>query len=228
MSRFLTTWLPAIMIALAVAAIWHWAVPVQPELTELHDTIERFRRWNDARPLFYMTGFFLGCIGLTLVPFPMVFLALTAGAIFDFWPGLVLVSIAATIGATLLMLAARHLLSDWLNRRFGPFTQRLNAAIDSGGAMAMLSLRLTPAVPYYAVNLLSGLTSISLRSFVLTTFIGKLPMTAVFVGAGNHLAEIERVRDIMTADVLAMLFLLAIFPWLARWAARRIRKGPVE
>lgn len=228
MSRFLTTWLPAIVIALAVAAIWHWAGPVQPELTELHDTIERFRRWNDARPLFYMAGFFFACIGLTLLPFPIVLLALTAGAIFDFWPGLVLVTVATTIGATLLMLAARYLFSDWLNRRFGSFTQRLNTAIDSDGPMAMLSLRLTPAVPYYAVNVLSGLTSLNLRSFVLTTFVGKLPMTAVFVGAGNHLAEIERVQDIMTANVLAMLFLLAIFPWLARWAARRIRRALAE
>ncbi|MBK4214487.1 TVP38/TMEM64 family protein [Paracoccus caeni] len=229
MIRFLTTWLPAIVIAIGVAALWHWAVPVQPELTELHGTIERFRRWNDARPLFYAAGFFGASIGLLLLPVPLVLLALIAGAIFDFWPGLVLISAASTIAATLLMLASRYVLAGPLKARLNANLtdrlERLNAAVDRDGAMTLLSLRLTPAVPFHALNLAAGLTSIRLRSYVIVTLIGKLPMIAIFVGAGNHLADVERVADIMTPRVIAILFLLAVFPWLARWTARQIRKA---
>ena len=229
MIRILTTWLPAIVIALGVAALWHWAVPVQPELTELHGTIDRLRRWNDARPLFYAAGFFGASIGLLLLPVPLILLALISGAIFDFWPGLALISVASTIAATLLMLAARYLLAGPLKARLSAGLaqrlDRLNAAVDRDGAMALLTLRLTPAVPFHALNLAAGLTSIRLRSYVIVTLIGKLPMIAIFVGAGNHLAEIETVADIMTPQVIAILILLAVFPWLARWSARQIRKA---
>ncbi len=223
MRRYILPWLTTAAIALGVAVVLFWAASIQPELTELHGTIDRLRRWYDARPLYYATGFIGAATLLAMLPFPLVLLALFSGAVFDFWVGLALITLSSTLGAALSMLLARLALSRWETQR-GRFVARLNDAIERDGAIALLSLRLTPGVPFFWVNVAAGLTSMNLRSYVVATLFGKLPMNAVFVGAGNHLAEIERVGDILTPNVIALLIVLAIFPWLARWAARKVRR----
>lgn len=221
--RNLLSWLTPVAVLLGFVAVWYWAVPIQPELAELHETIEHLRSWNEARPFLYGTGFLTASIVLMVLPFPLFMLAFIAGAIFDFWHAVLLVSIASTLGATLLMLASRYVLARHLWDRL-PGYSRLNSTIERDGAMAFLSLRLVPGMPFYGLNIAAGLTSLNLRHFVLYTLIGKLPLIMVFAGAGAQLAEIEHVSDAMNAKVIALLTLLAVFPLLAMWASRQIRK----
>jgi uncharacterized membrane protein YdjX (TVP38/TMEM64 family) len=47
-------------------------------------------------------------------------LTLLGGALFGLWPGILLVSFASTLGATLAMLVSRYLLRDWVCCRLSP------------------------------------------------------------------------------------------------------------
>lgn len=226
MFRSLPTWLAPVAILLGFLALQYWAVPIQPELAELHETIDRLRDWTAAQPLLYAAGFLLAAVGLSALPFPLFMLALAAGAIFDFWHAVLLVSVGSTIGGTLTMLASRHMLAERLQRL--AIIARLNGSIRRGGALAFLSLRLMPGVPFHGLSLAAGLTSLSLRAFVVNTMIGKLPLIVVFAGAGAQLAEIDSAGDVMTGRVIALLVLLAAFPMLALWAARLIRRGRAD
>jgi len=166
-------------------------------------------------------------IGVTALSLPgAAVLTLLAGGIFGFWWGLVLVSFASTLGATLAMLFARFLLRDWIANRFKRWTDVIDEGVAQDGARYLFTLRLVPAVPFFVINLGMGLTQLPARTFFWVSQIGMLPGTAIFVNAGMQLASLESARGILSLELMVSLILLAILPWLmkamaAGWARRR-------
>jgi pyruvate/2-oxoglutarate dehydrogenase complex dihydrolipoamide dehydrogenase (E3) component/uncharacterized membrane protein YdjX (TVP38/TMEM64 family) len=154
-------------------------------------------------------------------------LTLAGGAIFGFATGLVLVSIASTIGATLAFLASRFLLRDAVRRRFGPRLAPIEAGIARDGAFYLLTLRLVPVVPFFVVNLLMGLTPIAVPTFVWVSQLGMLPATAAYVNAGTQLAAVTAVGDVLSPRLLAPLALLGLLPLGGRLLVRRLRARAV-
>ncbi len=223
MSRYPLIWLTPVAILLGFLALHYWAVPIQPKLTELHEGIARLHGWIRAQPLLYGAGFLAAAVALSALPFPLFMLAFAGGAVFDFWPAVLLVSIGSTIGGTLSMLASRHILAGRLQRM--SVIRRLNSSITHGGALAFLSLRLMPGIPFCGLSLAAGLTTLSLHSFVVNTMIGKLPLIMIFAGAGAQLAEIDSASDVISGQMIGLLILLAVFPLLAMWISQRIKKG---
>ncbi|MGE3513125.1 MAG: FAD-dependent oxidoreductase, partial [Vicinamibacterales bacterium] len=157
-------------------------------------------------------------------------LTLVGGGVFGFGTGLLLVSFASTIGATLAFLSARWLLREWVQGRFGDHLAYVDAGLARDGALYLLALRLTPLLPFWLVNLAMGLTAVPLTTFYWVSQVGMLPGTALTVYAGSTLAEFR-----LSAGLLVALTLLALVPlmgarvldWLrarrvyARWAAAR-------
>jgi pyruvate/2-oxoglutarate dehydrogenase complex dihydrolipoamide dehydrogenase (E3) component len=107
-------------------------------------------------------------------------------------------------------------LRDTVQARFA----RLFAAIDEGvqrdGTFYLLTLRLVPVFPFWAINLLMGLTRIDAARFYVVSQIGMLAGTVVYVNAGTQLAAIESPGDVLSPGVLASLVLLGIFPLIAK------------
>ncbi len=94
------------------------------------------------------------------------------------------------------------------------------------GAYYLFTLRLTPVVPFWLVNLAMGLTPIRTATFAWVSQVGMLPGTFIFVFAGSQvpsLTELERrgVWDILWPGPFIALLVLAAFPWLVRWVSRR-------
>ena len=85
-------------------------------------------------------------------------LTLLGGTLFPLGEGIVLVSFASTLGATLAMLASRYLLREWLQQRFAQQMKTVNAGMTHDGAGYLFALRLMPLFPFFLVNLLMGLT----------------------------------------------------------------------
>ncbi|MBO0200926.1 TVP38/TMEM64 family protein, partial [Vibrio alginolyticus] len=85
------------------------------------------------------------------------------------------VSFASTIGATLAFLSSRYLLRDWVQSRFGEKLVAINQGVKKDGAFYLFSLRLIPVFPFFLINLLMGLTPMSIARFYLTSQIGMLP-----------------------------------------------------
>ena len=146
-------------------------------------------------------------------------LSLTCGFLFGRWTGTVLVVLAASIGATLLFLAARYVFADSARKRLGALGEKINAGFTRNAFSYMLFLRLVPAFPFFLVNLAPAFTSIPLRTFVLATFIGIIPGTFVFVNLGETLGRIDSLQGLVSWETLgafALLGILALVPVVVR------------
>lgn len=151
-------------------------------------------------------------------------LTLLAGAIFELWWGTILVSFASSIGATFAFLAARFVFRESINRSFAKMIAILNEGIDRNGTWYLLTLRLIPIFPFVLVNLGMGLTKLPTRTFYLVSQVGMLPATIVYVWAGKRFAEVREWGDILSPDVVLVLSLLAIAPFLIRLWVRRLKR----
>lgn len=153
-----------------------------------------------------------------------VVMTLAAGAVFGTLWGTVIVSFASSVGASLAFLVARYLLRDFVQARFGHRLRRVNRGIERDGPLYLLTLRLIPVFPYFAINLLMALTPISLRHFYLYSQLGMLPATVVYVNAGTQLASIDSLSDIVSPPMLVSLGLLATLPLVSRGLAGLLRR----
>lgn len=152
---------------------------------------------------------------------------LLGAALFGFWTSLLLVSFASTIGATLAFLSSRFLLRDWVQSKFGDKLSTINQGVEKDGAFYLFSLRLIPVFPFFLINLLMGLTPISVGRYYLTSQLGMLPGTAVYLNAGTQLAEIESLSGIVSPSVLISFALLGMFPIAAKWILGKFRSAPI-
>ena len=147
-------------------------------------------------------------------------LSLTMGFIFGRWVGTLLVVCEATLGATILFLAARYIVADAARKRLGTLGERINQGFTRNAFSYLLFLRLIPAFPFFLVNLAPAFTSIPLRTFVLATFIGIIPGTFVFVNLGETLGRIDSLQGLVswqTFAAFALLGALALVPIVWRW-----------
>ncbi len=143
-------------------------------------------------------------------------MTLLGGALFGLVTGTILVSFSSTIGATLAFLVSRLLLRDWVQGKFGSHLKSFNDGIQKDGAFYLFTLRLIPAVPFFIINLVMGLTPMKTLSFFLVSQVGMLAGTLVFVNAGTQLAQIESIGGILSAEIIFSFVLLGIFPLLAK------------
>lgn len=143
-------------------------------------------------------------------------MTLLGGALFGLAIGTILVSFSSTIGATLAFLVSRLLLRDWVQDKFGSHLKSFNDGIQKDGAFYLFTLRLIPAVPFFVINLVMGLTPMKTLSFFLVSQIGMLAGTLVFVNAGTQLAQIESIGGILSAEIIFSFVLLGVFPLLAK------------
>ena len=146
-------------------------------------------------------------------------MTLTGGFLFGSVLGTIFVNIGATTGATLAFLAARYVLRDWVERKFGKRIEPIQAGFAQNAFSYLLTLRLIPAFPFFLVNLVSGLTRIPLGTYVIGTSIGIIPGSFVYAFAGRQLGSINSLAEIASPPVLlafTFLGLLALVPILHR------------
>ncbi|MBL0478103.1 FAD-dependent oxidoreductase [Aeromonas veronii] len=143
-------------------------------------------------------------------------LTLGGSAVFGVVWGLLLVSFASSIGATLAFLSARFLLRDWVERRFGDKLATFQSGMAKEGTFYLLSLRLIPIFPFFLVNLLMGLTPIRVSTYYWVSQLGMLPGTFVYVLAGSELGQLTSTGNILSPGLMVALTLLGLMPWLVK------------
>ena len=187
--------------------------------------------WVDLyqhRPLAMAGAYFLAYVLVTALSLPWAtVLTLAGGAIFGFAWGLLIVSFASALGATLAFLTARFLLRDTLEARFRQRLADINRGVAQDGAFYLLTLRLVPLVPFFVINLVMGLTTMRVRTFYLVSQLGMLAGTAVWVYAGTQLASLTSLQGVVSPGLLGALVLLGLFPLLARWLLAALRRRKV-
>jgi uncharacterized membrane protein YdjX (TVP38/TMEM64 family) len=117
-------------------------------------------------------------------------LTITGGFLFGIWFGTTLAVVGATLGATLLFMLARTTFRELFRRKAAGYLTRLERGFKENAISYMLFLRLVPLVPFWLVNLVPALLNVSLRIFILGTFVGIIPGTFVYASVGNGLGAI--------------------------------------
>lgn len=183
-----------------------------------------------AAPLLFILIYAL-CTALSL---PTGLLLSTVGGFLfgTLWGGLFNV-VGATLGATLLFLAARTVLGDLLRARAGPSLKKLEAGFRENELSYMLVLRLVPLFPFWLVNLAPAFLGVRTATFVIGTFLGIIPGALVFASIGTGLGAILASGG--TPDGSALLHPQVILPIvglvllsLIPVAVKRLRRHPVQ
>ena len=223
-----------IILAVLVAAIGAFFVLDLGQylnLAVLKGAQEQLQAQAQAQPLLASLGFFAVYVAVTALSLPgAALMTLAAGAIFGLGWGLLIVSFASSVGATLAFLVSRHLLRDSIQNRYGKSLKSINQGVERDGAFYLFALRLVPAFPFFLINLVMGLTPLKTWTFYWVSQLGMLVGTAVYVNAGTQLAQIQSLGDVASPGLLGAFALLGIFPIIAKKVidglrARKVYKG---
>jgi pyruvate/2-oxoglutarate dehydrogenase complex dihydrolipoamide dehydrogenase (E3) component/uncharacterized membrane protein YdjX (TVP38/TMEM64 family) len=219
-----------ILIAVLVGAIALYQLGLKDYLTL--DAIKaqqgNFANAYTDNPALVIGIFFIVYVVAAALSFPgAALLTLLGGALFGVVTGLIVVSFASTIGATLAFLGSRFFLRDWVQAKFGDRLKAINDGVAKDGAFYLFSLRLIPVVPFFVINLAMGLTPIKTRTFYWVSQLGMFLGTLVYVNAGTQLAQIDSLGDIASPGLLASFAALGLFPWIARGIMNLIKRRRV-
>ena len=180
--------------------------------------------WYRAHPAGTGAAFFLLYVAVTGLSIPgAAVLTLVAGAIFGLVRGVILVSFASALGATIAFLVSRFVLRDWVRRRYRGQLETIDRGVQKEGGFYLFTLRLTPAVPFFLINLAMGITAMRAWTFYWVSQLGMLAGTMVYVNAGTHLGAVTTPRDILSAGLITAFVLLGVFPLAAKKTVDAVR-----
>lgn len=145
------------------------------------------RDHRTAAVLIYMAAYILAVI--FSLPGGLIMTVL-GGFLFGTWFGGACVVLAATIGATILFIAAKTALGDFLRAKAGPALRAMEKGFQEDALSYMFVLRLIPLFPFFVVNLVPAFLGVSLRTYVIGTFFGIMPGTFVYASVGNGLGAV--------------------------------------
>ena len=187
-------------------------------------TLEYLKSEKDQLQLFYaenrlftIVTYMLIYIAVTALSLPgATIMTLAGGAVFGLLEGVIIISFASTIGATLAFLASRFILRDSVQTKFQDKLQAINAGVKKEGAFYLFTLRLIPAFPFFMINLVMGLTPMKVVQYFWVSQLGMLPGTIVYVNAGVQLGSLKSLAGILSPGLLFSFVLLGLFPLIAK------------
>lgn len=217
-----------LLIVAAVVAVFAFDLHSLLTLDSLKGRLEQFREFQTESPWLVAGVFFAAYVIVTAFSIPgAAVMTLAAGALFGLLQGLILVSFASTIGATLAFVGARYLLRDSVQAKFGNRLKAINQGVEREGAFYLFTLRLVPVFPFFLINLLMGLTSMKAFTFFWVSQLGMLAGTVVYVNAGTELAKIDSLAGILSPGLILSFVLLGIFPLIAKKITDKIKARKV-
>lgn len=201
----------AAVIAVAIGAFFYFDLGQFLSLAALKDNRDHLLAFTEANYAGAAALFVLCYIAVTGLSLPgAVILTLAGGFLFGSVFGTLLVNLGATTGATLAFLAARYLLRDWVEQRFGKWLEPLQQGFAKNAFSYLVTLRLIPLFPFFAINLASGLTRMTVGTYVAATALGIVPGSFVYAYAGRQLGTINSLGEIASPNVIAAFVLLGL------------------
>ncbi|MGD9343009.1 MAG: FAD-dependent oxidoreductase, partial [Desulfuromonadales bacterium] len=186
-------------------------------LESLKERQQAFSDYYSANRVLTVAIYFILYVVVTALSLPgAAVMTLAGGALLGFWVALVTVSFASTIGATLAFLVSRFLLRDWVQGKFGDKLVTINEGIDKEGGFYLFTLRLVPLIPFFAINLVMGLTTMRTITYYWVSQVGMFAGTVVYVNAGTQLGKIESAAGILSPGIIISFVILGIFPLIAK------------
>ncbi|MEP3785831.1 TVP38/TMEM64 family protein [Ascidiaceihabitans sp.] len=185
--------LPLIAIAV-VAAIGFFTLRDYLSFDTLRDNREALVAFRDSNYVLTALLFVLAYVLIVGFSLPGATIAtLTGGFLFGTVFGTVFNVTGATLGATVIFLAARYGFGETLGAKMeastGPI-KKLKDGIDENQWSMLFIMRLVPVVPFFVANLVPSFMQVPLHRFVISTFLGIIPGGLVFSSVGAGLGEV--------------------------------------
>ncbi len=198
----------------------------------------QLRTFQADHPVLVYGAAFLVYVVLTGLSLPgAAVLTLVYGWYFGLVRGLVLVSFASTAGATMAFLLSRFLFRDAIQNRFGERLKNFNESLEKEGPFFLFTLRLIPAVPFFVINAVMGLTPIRTRTFWWVSQLGMLAGTAVYVYAGSSVPDLKTLADDgigavfsprQLGQIASAFVLLGLFPLIVRFTMKFVQRKRIQ
>src|SRR3990172_5276693 len=218
MKRLIFRILIVAMIAACVLAFMTLGLGQYLTIETLKAQQDALRTYYDGHMRLMIGGYFVVYVVSTAISLPgAAILTLAGGFIFGFWPGVLIVSFASTIGATIAFIVSRFMLRDWVQGRFRDRLETINEGIRNEGAFYLFALRLVPAFPFFLFNIVMGLTPIKTTTFYLVSQTGML--------AGTQLSQIQSVRGILSLKLMLSFTIIGVLPLISRVVIGHLRAG---
>ena len=167
-------------------------------------------------PILFPLLYILIYIVATALSIPgALFLTITAGFLFGKYLATVYVVIGATIGASILFIAAKTAIKDFFIKKAGKLMNKISVGFQKNAKCYLLFLRLIPLFPFWLVNIAPALFNIKFRTFLWTTFFGIIPGSFIYAQAGVGLESLLRqekfsIDTFITFEIKLALILLGL------------------
>jgi len=155
--------------------------------------------------LIYMTSYIIA-VAISLPG--ATFLTLVAGFLFGIWLGTIVVVVSATLGSLAIFLAVRFAFEPWFAKKTNRWIAKMRNGFKRNAFQYLLFLRFIPLFPFWVVNIVPAILDVSITTYVITTFIGIIPGSLIYVFLGSGLGD---VFDQNQAPHLDIIFTPSIF-----------------
>ena len=199
----LLRFLPLGVVVAAVAAVFAFGMDDFLSFEMLKTNRQAALDWygqNRVMAIFYFVFGYALVVALS-VP-GAVWLSLAGGFLFGTGLGTLYVVVAATLGALGIFLIARYALADFFHEKMGTAGRRMEDGFRENALSYLLVLRLVPLFPFWLVNLVPALLGVPARTFVIGTFLGIIPGSAVFCSIGNGLGMVIDKGEMPKLDII--------------------------
>ena len=177
-----------------------------------------------AHPVLSVLAFVAAYLVLGLFGLPgSTILNLTAGLLFHFRLGLLLVVLASTLASTLAFFSFRYLFRSFVEAKARRYFPRLEQGLQRQGAYFVFAMRLVPVIPYSFTNLVLAISPVRFVTYLWVSLVAMLPRYMLYVYGGMNLSQVRHPDDLLSPSLIGVLAVLAVIPWALKWAAPRIR-----
>lgn len=212
-----------LVVAMSVALL---VLPIGDWITSFQQSVARL---GPAGPVVAAAAY----VPLTICLIPGSAVSIGVGTVYGFWTGLGIAFVGANLGAICTFLLARTLLRERVSAwaKTHPKFEALDRAIAREGFKMVLLARLSPVFPFTYLNYFLGLTSVSLRSYLLGNLIGMLPGTFLYVFLGASIssgiaADVSTLRIVLLlCGLVATVVVVLLIGRAARRAMAEIESG---
>jgi uncharacterized membrane protein YdjX (TVP38/TMEM64 family) len=213
-------WRPILLVAFLISVV------VLARILDVGQYLGYLREWIDSLGVWSPVVFILLYAIAVTFALPGSALTVVAGALFGSALGIAVVSVAATLGASLSFLVARYVareaVADWLSDK--ETFRKLDQMTEDHGAVIVALTRLVPIFPFNLLNYGFGLTSVRFWTYVLWSWICMLPGTVLYVVGADAVTKAISDGQIPCYLVIALVITGVFLAVVVRFARARLQK----
>jgi uncharacterized membrane protein YdjX (TVP38/TMEM64 family) len=184
-------WLPLTVLIILFALFFYFRLYQYLSFDMLKTHRNGLLQWRETHLFLAIASFMLIYMLAVAISIPgATILTLIGGFLFGAWLGTLLVVVSATIGAMIIFGAVNTAFGESLVRKASGKLKAFEKGFADNAFSYSMVLRLVPIFPFWLINVVSPLLSVPFRTFVITTFLGIIPGTFVYVWLGSGLGAI--------------------------------------